>query len=71
MFWAGGYILGVSHIVVEMEGGIFWEEGVDSGRVAHMNLLKRGGVFWEEGVDSGRVAYSTVVEKGVYSGRKV
>ena len=24
------------------EDGIFWEGGVDSGRVAHMNLLNRG-----------------------------
>ena len=29
-----GYILGVSHIVVE-KGGIFWEGGVDSGSRIH------------------------------------
>ena len=45
-------ILGGSHIGVERGGGLFWEEGVDSGRVAHVNLLK-GGVFWEGGVDPG------------------
>ena len=33
--------MGGSHIVVE-KGGIFWEERVDSGRVAHIHLLKRG-----------------------------
>ena len=30
----GGYILGGWNIVVE-KGGIFWEGGVDSGRVAY------------------------------------
>ena len=38
-----GYILGGSHnITVVEKGGIFWEGGVDSGKVAHINLLKRG-----------------------------
>ena len=31
-----GYILGGSHnIIVVEKGGIFWERGVDSGRVAY------------------------------------
>ena len=49
--------MGGSHIVVE-KGGVFWEGGVDSGRVTHIHLLKRGGggIFWEGWVDSGRVA---------------
>ena len=36
-----GYIMGGSHIVVKKRG-IFWEGGVDSGRVAYINLLKKG-----------------------------
>ena len=41
-----------NHTVFE-KGGRFWEAGVDSGRVAHINWLKRGvysgrkGIFWE------------------------
>ena len=33
----------VSHIVVK-KGGIFWERGVNSGRVAHRCLKEGGGV---------------------------
>ena len=40
--------MGVSHIVVE-KGGIFWEGGVDSGRVAYINLLRRGVYSGREG----------------------
>ena len=43
--------MGGSHIVGEKDGK-FWQGGVDSGRVAHINLLKKG-IFWEGGVDSG------------------
>ena len=48
------------------KGGIFWEGGVNSGRVAHRCLkiggldswkvakrCRKGGIFWEGGVDSG------------------
>ena len=44
--------MGRSRIGVE-KGGILWERGVNSRRVAHVNLLKRGyilggrGRFWE------------------------
>ena len=31
------------------KGGIFWERGVDSGRVAHIKLLKRGVYSGKEG----------------------
>ena len=43
-------------MVVENEG-IFWEGGVDSGRVAYI-CVENGGIFWEGGVDSGRVVHS-------------
>ena len=34
--------MGGSHnIIVVEKGGIFWEGRVDSGRVAHINLLKK------------------------------
>ena len=42
-FWEG-------HIYTFVEkGGIFWEGGVDSGRVAHINWLKRGIYSGREG----------------------
>ena len=51
-----GYILGVSHIDAYsiayscLKGGIFWEGGVDSRRVAYIYLKMGGG-----GVTGGRV----------------
>ena len=36
----------VSHIVVK-KGGMFWERGVNSGRVAYRYLKRGGGTFWE------------------------
>ena len=52
------------------KGGIFWEGGVDTGRVAYINWLK-GGIFWEGGVDSRRVAHiNWLKRKRVYPGRE-
>ena len=47
-----GYCLGGSHRC--LKGGMFWEGGVDSGRVAYRCL--KGGRFWEGGENSWRVA---------------
>ena len=40
--------MGGSHISIE-KGSIFWEGGVDSGMVTHVNLLKRGVYSGREG----------------------
>ena len=48
----------VSHIVVK-KGGIFWERGVNSGRVAYRCLKGGGGTFWEGGRE-GRVDSESV-----------
>ena len=42
-----GYFLGRSHIVVK-NGGIFWEGGVDSGRVTN-SCRKRGYIMGGRG----------------------
>ena len=57
--------MGRSHLVVE-KGGVFWEGGVDSGRVAHIHLLNGGYIlggrviFWE-----GRT-YNLVEKGGIF-----
>ena len=72
------YILVVSHIVLLLKrGGVFWVGGVDSGRVAQINLLKKG-AYSRRGVDSGRVAHMHLFkikgcifwEEGVDSGSR-
>ena len=42
-----GLILGGSHIVAEK--GVYSGRGLDSGRIAHINLLKRRVYSWREG----------------------
>ena len=54
------------NLIVLEKGGRFWEAGVDSGRVAHINGLKRG-VYSQILGGSHNII---VVEKGVYSGRE-
>ena len=43
--------------------GIFWEGGVNSGRVAY-SCWKKGNIFWEAGVYSGRNAHINLLKRG-------
>ena len=52
-------------------GGKFWEGGVDSGRVAHVNLLKKGVYSKREWWIPGASGNIIVVQKGsAYFGRE-
>ena len=59
--------MGVSHIVVKKGGILFWEEGVDSGRVAY-RCLKWGYILCRR-VDSVSVAYRCLKGGYILGGR--